>query len=352
MPQRHKDTEKRREKKTRGRGDKETRGIVEKYLVSLFPCLIFSFSLSPWLRGSVAIQIESFEKQALSSVQEMSVSDLDAALASRPFAIWINQIIGPNAGVVWQLTECGERVVASEEPGRDLPACAEFNAKLPDGRRVFVAISVGTFKNGLNGKPAFFGAAIEQNSQLYPVRRLSDLPKMLRSPDILSEGLPDNRLARNTRRRIVTLPVIKADPVRIAAPFQDAYLLSLSLTDTPAADVENQPPPPPAAPIPPLLPREPDKVSESDLQSRVITRVKAVYPPNAKKMNATGPVEVEVTISEEGLVVEAKAVSGHIALRSAAVDAARKCVFKPAIVNGAPASVKGVLTFVFTPGPN
>jgi protein TonB len=175
---------------------------------------------------------------------------------------------------------------------------------------------------------------------------------MLRSPNILSGGLPDNRLATNTSSRIVNPPVIKADPVRIVAAFQDAYRLSLSLTDPPAADVANQPPPPPAAPIPPLLPKELDKVSESDLQSRMITRVKAVYPPNAKKMNATGPVEVEVTISEEGLVVEAKAISGHIALRSAAVDAARKCVFKPAIVNGAPASVKGVLTFVFAPDPN
>src|SRR5262245_8653757 len=240
MPQRHKDTEKRREKKTRGRGDKETRGIVEKYLVSLFPCLIFSFSLSPWLRGSVAIQIESFEKQALSSVQEMPASDLDATLASRPFAIWINRIIGPNAGVVWQLTECGERVGAPDETGRDLPACAEFNAKLPDGRRVFVAISVGTFKKGLNGKPAFFGAAIEQNLQLYPVRRLSDLPEMLSAPDRLSQYLPPT----NTRKRIVNPPMIKADSVQIVAPFQDAYQLSLSLTDPPAADILNQPPPP------------------------------------------------------------------------------------------------------------
>src|SRR5262245_11640417 len=129
-----------------------------------------------WTTG--ALQIESFEKQALSSVQKMSASDLDAKLAGSPFALWFNQVIGPKAGVVWQLTECGERI----EKGRDLLACAEISANLPDGRRVFVAISVGTFKKGLNGKPAFFGAAIERNSQLYPVRRLSDLPEMLRAP--------------------------------------------------------------------------------------------------------------------------------------------------------------------------
>src|SRR5262245_14841058 len=119
-----------------------------------------------------APQIDSFEKQALSSVQAMSASDLDTKLAGNPFAIWFNQIIGPNAGVVWQLTECGEQIVAPDETGYDLRACAEINANLPDGRRVFVAISVGTFKKGMNGKPAFFSAVIEQDLQLYPVRRL------------------------------------------------------------------------------------------------------------------------------------------------------------------------------------
>jgi TonB family protein len=315
-----------------------------------------SGQMTGWMNGPP--QIESFERQALSSVQGMSASDLDAKLANRPFAIWFSQIIGPKAGVVWQLTECGERIVVSEETGQDLLACAEINANLPDGRRVFVAIRVGTFKKGLNGKPSFFSAVIEQNLQLYPVRRLSDLPEMLRAPDSLSDGLPDMRSATNTSYRIVNPPVIKADMVRIVAPFQDAYLLSLTSNGPPAAGGLNQPPPPPAAPIPPPLPQErgkvqkSEKVSESVLQSRAITRVKPVYPPNAKKLNATGEVEVEITISEEGLVVEATAVSGHFSLRSAAVEAARKWVFKPAILNGAPARVKSVLTFVFAPGAN
>jgi TonB family protein len=77
--------------------------------------------------------------------------------------------------------------------------------------------------------------------------------------------------------------------------------------------------------------------------------VKPEYPPTAKKMRATGPVEVEITISELGLVIEAKAIRGHIALRSAAVETARKWVFKPAMLNGAPIRVKSVLTFVFAP---
>jgi protein TonB len=120
---------------------------------------------------------------------------------------------------------------------------------------------------------------------------------------------------------------------------------------SPSSDVpgaQGQVETPPASPPPPL-PQEPEKVSESVLQGRAITRVNPVYPPNARKMNATGTVEVEVTISEEGLVIEATAISGHFALRSAAVEAARKWVFKPAIFSGAPVKIKSVLTFTFNP---
>src|SRR5262247_3851715 len=137
---------------------------------------------------------------------------------------------------------------------------------------------------------------------------------MLRAPDSLSDKGP----ATNTGNRIIDLPKIQADPIRILTPIQDAYLSPPSSNIPLVADELIQPPPP-AAPISPPSPQDPVKVAESDLQSRVITRVKPCYPLSAKKMKATGPVEVEITISEEGLVIEATAISGHFALRSAAV---------------------------------
>ncbi len=290
-------------------------------------------------------QAGSFEKQALSSVQGMPASEFDAELPARPFGSWFSQIAGPRAGVVWQLTECGEPIIAPDNTGRDLPACAEVNATLPDGRKVFVVISVGTFKKGMTGKPAFFGAAIEQNEQLYQVHKLRTLPEMLRAPS----DAPGVQLAEKTQNRIVTPPLIKADTVRLNAPIH--YLAPpapidplVTATTGGSSQVDEAPAPPPPSP------QAPEKVSESILQSRAITRVKPAYPPSAKKMNATGSVEVQVTISEEGFVVEATAISGHFALRSAAVESARQWVFKPALLNGAPARVKSVLTFDFAPG--
>src|SRR4029434_6554606 len=97
--------------------------------------------LCVWMAG--ATQGESFERRAISSAQRVSASELDEALPKRPFARWFNETIGPDAGVVWQMTQCGAPITAPGKTGLDLPACAEINALLPDGRRVFVPFRSG-----------------------------------------------------------------------------------------------------------------------------------------------------------------------------------------------------------------
>jgi TonB family protein len=274
----------------------------------------------------------------------MSASDLDEALPDRPFAGWFSEVIGPKAGVVWQLTECGERIAAPGGAGQDLPACAEVNASFPGGRKVFVVISVGTFKKGLTGKPSFFRAVIVQNERFYQVRRLSELPERLRAPELPS--------ATGAKKRITNLPAINMGSAWVLTPFR--YLGPMFASVPPVIDDLGQVEEPPAPPPPPTPPststtQDIEQVPESVSQSRAITKVKPDYPPTAKKLKATGKVEVEITISEVGIVIEATAVSGHLALRSAAVEAARNWVFKPAMLNGAPVRVKSVLTFVFAP---
>ncbi|MCI0424159.1 MAG: hypothetical protein L0312_33945, partial [Acidobacteria bacterium] len=112
------------------------------------------------------------EKLAVSSAQAVLASDLDDELPPRPFADWFRQIVGPQAGVNWQLNECGEQPSMLLAQGRDLPACAEVDALLPDNRKVVVMIEVGTFKKGITRQPSFYHAAIEQQGELYQVRRL------------------------------------------------------------------------------------------------------------------------------------------------------------------------------------
>jgi TonB family protein len=307
-------------------------------------------------------QTVSFEKQALASVQRMPASSLDDKLPQRPFASWFNEIIGPKAGVVWQLSECGAQERRSSDVAPDLPACAEVIALTPEGSKVIIVISVGTFKKGLSGSPTFFRAVIELDDQLYLIDRLNDLAEKLRAPArppvTLSASVGPEPTPVKLRSAIiptlsptesfsdvkpVRLPLIQGNQARIKPPFAHSFVLQTN--PQPEVLTEIPSPPPPAA-----TPAQLQKVAESLLQDRVIKSVKAVYPANAKRMNAYGQVEVQITISGEGKVTDARAISGHMALRSAAVEAARGWLFQPLVIDGTPITVESVLTFVFAGG--
>jgi TonB family protein len=89
-------------------------------------------------------------------------------------------------------------------------------------------------------------------------------------------------------------------------------------------------------------------VSGGVLQGKAIKRVQPPYPPIAKAARASGAVQVQVTISETGEVIEASVISGHPLLRDAALQAARQWLFKPTELSGVPVKVQGILTFNFT----
>lgn len=98
----------------------------------------------------------------------------------------------------------------------------------------------------------------------------------------------------------------------------------------------------------PEIKQGPNKVSEGVLLGGAINKVTPAYPQIARATRASGPVQVVVTISEEGRVIEAYAASGHPLLRSTAVEAARRWTFKPTRLSNIPVKVQGVLTFNFT----
>jgi TonB family protein len=87
-------------------------------------------------------------------------------------------------------------------------------------------------------------------------------------------------------------------------------------------------------------------VNKVDIGS-ALKKVAPSYPKEAKAARVSGPVEVLVTVSEEGRVIEVVAVSGPELLREAAVQAAKEWVFKPTKADGAPVKVRGLLTFNF-----
>ena len=76
------------------------------------------------------------------------------------------------------------------------------------------------------------------------------------------------------------------------------------------------------------------------------------YPSAAKAVQASGTVNVQVVIDEEGRVISANAVSGNPLLRAAAEQAARSSEFVPTLMSGQPIKVSGIIVYNFLPTQN
>ncbi len=91
------------------------------------------------------------------------------------------------------------------------------------------------------------------------------------------------------------------------------------------------------------------KISGGVLNGKASSLPAPEYPAAARAVNASGAVNIQVTINEQGDIVSATAVSGHPLLRQAAEEAARKAKFAPTLLQGVPVSVTGVLVYNFVP---
>jgi len=86
------------------------------------------------------------------------------------------------------------------------------------------------------------------------------------------------------------------------------------------------------------------QTQSAELVRRAKSRVQPTYPELARRMNITGTVKVEVVVSPNGSVKDARVVGGHPVLANAALDAAKKWRFEPATVESS-----GVIDFKFEP---
>ncbi len=91
------------------------------------------------------------------------------------------------------------------------------------------------------------------------------------------------------------------------------------------------------------------KISGGVLNGKASSLPAPEYPAAARAVKASGAVNIQVTINEQGDIVSATAVSGHPLLRQAAEQAARKAKFSPTFLEGVPVSVTGVLVYNFVP---
>jgi protein TonB len=83
------------------------------------------------------------------------------------------------------------------------------------------------------------------------------------------------------------------------------------------------------------------------LNGKALSKPAPVYPPIAMAARAQGTVVVQITVSESGDVISARAADGHPLLQQAAVEAARQARFSPTRLNGQPVMVSGTITYNF-----
>ncbi|HEY6806903.1 MAG TPA: energy transducer TonB [Pyrinomonadaceae bacterium] len=88
-------------------------------------------------------------------------------------------------------------------------------------------------------------------------------------------------------------------------------------------------------------------VDLGDLNSRATSLPQPTMSEEAKRVKATGKVQVKVIVDENGKVVFAQAINNIAVLRDAAEAAARQAVFKPYVQDGITMRFTGILTYEF-----
>lgn len=94
---------------------------------------------------------------------------------------------------------------------------------------------------------------------------------------------------------------------------------------------------------------EKEKVEGDVDPGRALELPRPDYPAIARRAHASGQVQVQVLIDEEGKVVAAAAVSGHPLLYGVSVAAAKQARFSPTKFKGDPVKVTGVIAYNFIP---
>jgi TonB family protein len=92
-----------------------------------------------------------------------------------------------------------------------------------------------------------------------------------------------------------------------------------------------------------------DTVEVGIVNNMAVNLVQPPYSALARSAKASGEVRVQVLIDENGNVAEARALSGHVLLQNAAVQAARASRFTPTEVSGQRVKVRGVIKYEFKP---
>lgn len=88
-------------------------------------------------------------------------------------------------------------------------------------------------------------------------------------------------------------------------------------------------------------------MSESEMSSRLVTRVPANYPPVARAAHIEGHVVIKAIVGTDGSVLQAQIISGHPMLSREALLSVSKWRYQPLVHDGSPVEVVTTVTVEF-----
>ena len=150
--------------------------------------------------------------------------------------------------------------------------------------------------------------------------------------------LPTVAAAKPEARKASPLPPLTSQVPVIGAQSIADNRATAVLMNAGAAMGPPEPPPPAPTPAP---------ARKQVVSAEAISKAQPSYPRSAVTAHVSGSVAVLVTISEQGSVTEARAISGPSLLWGAAVDAARRWKFRPSTIGGAPTKTSKTIVFNF-----
>jgi hypothetical protein len=140
-----------------------------------FLTLIFLLVLPP---GVMAGKQRVTEQQITKFAKELDVAKLDSGLSSQRLDEWLRSGPAHLDSLKWEMSDCDLKPDASN-PNYVAPLCAKVLFTRGNSRG-WVIITVGTFRDGIQGVPHVDHIFVESDSGSVPdSNKLSDLPKLL-----------------------------------------------------------------------------------------------------------------------------------------------------------------------------
>jgi len=147
---------------------------MKKEICTLLMLLVLYFLASP------SAKAQQQEKEIIAYAQNINVSALDSTLPEQLIEVWLSSLLGPKTTITWEVNDCGEQTgVAGDSSSINPPTCAQVTSNLEDGRTVGIQIIVGTFKEGIKGKPEVFFIYVENQGEFKSSSKLRELPALI-----------------------------------------------------------------------------------------------------------------------------------------------------------------------------